>query len=133
MPNYNIATAAFAIGTSKKWVDNLTSHFRLPGVLSRKRGMSREFSFEGVVLVSLIRVLCEDLNVPTWRAAEIASSVAGSKGTISLTLKGGLVLDIHTETFAHQVRQRLLEAAESVPRTRRGRPPRTRPTDQPTF
>ena len=122
MPAYDIATTAFAVGARRKWLDNLTSHHDLPGVQSSKRGVSREFSFEAVVLVSFIRALTDDLCVPVWRAVELAIAISGDPdGTLSLP--AGIVMSIDTAALARQVRQHLLEAAESVPRIRRGRPP----------
>lgn len=121
MPAYDLATTAFAAGAPRKWLDNLTSHHDLPGVQSRKRGVSREFSFDAVVLVSLIRALTDDLCLPVWRAVDIAVAMSGdSQGT--LVLPGGVSVRIDTADLARRAQQRLLEAAESVPRIRRGRP-----------
>lgn len=123
MPSYDISTAAFVVRAPKKWVDNVTSHHALSGVDSSKRGVRREFSFEGVVLLALIRSMIDDLGVPLRRAIEVAEkalrSVDGSVGFPS-----GSTFSIQQEMIVRDVRQRLLEAAESVPRIRRGRPPR---------
>lgn len=121
MPAYDLATTAFAVGVPRKWLDNLTSHHDLPGVQARKRGVSRAFSFEAVVLVSFIRALTNDLCVPVWRAVELATAVSGDPAG-ALALPHGITVSVDTAALARQVQQHLLEAAESVPRIPRGRP-----------
>jgi hypothetical protein len=125
--SYDLATTAFAVAAPRKWVDNLVSHHELRGITSRKRGVSREFSFEGVVLISLVRALCVDLGMPIRRAAEIAGAMAGSgkdhAAFRSLRLPYALVLSLDADALIRRVRERLLDAVESAPRPRRGRPP----------
>ena len=122
MPSYDIGTAAFAVGASRKWVDNLTSHFSLPGVDSSGRGIQRDFSFDAVILLAVVRSLVDHFAMPAARAIEIADQVRLSEeGAISLP--DGLRLIVDQQFVAQEVRRRLLEAAESVPRVPRGRPP----------
>lgn len=122
MPSYDVPTAAFVVGAPVKWVDNLASHHALPGVESNKRGVRREFSFDAIVLLRVVRTLTDDLNVPARRAVEIAPAIL-QDGTGQVTLQSGTTLRVDLDAITRQVRQRLLEAAESVPRIRRGRPP----------
>jgi hypothetical protein len=123
MPSYDIGTAAFAVGAPKKWVDNLASHHRLPGVDSTRRGVRREFSFEAVVLLTVIRLLTEELGFTLSRAVNVAIRACQSADG-EVEFFGGARLSLDLETLWRDVTQRLLEAAESVPRIRRGRPPR---------
>lgn len=126
MPTYDLATTAFAVGAPRKWLDNLTSHHDLPGVQASKRGVSRAFSFEAVVLVSFIRALTNDLGVPVWRAVELAIAINGDPAG-RLALADGIAVSVDTDALARQVQRHLLEAAESVPRIRRGRPRNSTP------
>lgn len=122
MPSYDIATAAFAAGAPKKWLDNLASQHPVPGIERMRRGVTRDFSFEAVLAVWLVRSLCVELAIPVHTATRIAAEIQASLDG-SITLPGGFTLSIDLEAAAREVRQRLLEAAESVPRVRRGRPP----------
>ena len=129
MPSYDLRTAAFVVRAPKKWVDNVTSHHVLQGVDSRKRGVRREFSFEAVVLLAVVRSMIDELGVPVRRAVEVAEqALRNADGSVSFP--SGASFSIEQELVVRDVRQRLLEAAESVPRIHRGRPPRhqNRPT-----
>ncbi len=123
MPSYDLRTIAFVVGAPRKWVDNVTSHHELTGVDSKRRGVRREFSFEAAVLLSIIRALIDELGVPLRRAIEVAERAHDSEDG-SVLLPSGSRLSVDRESVAREVRRRLLEAAESVPRIRRGRPPR---------
>ena len=121
MPSYDIGTTAFVVRSPRKWVDNVASHHALPGVESSGRGARREFSFEALVLLSVVRLLIDDLELPLRRAVDVANLLCGShRGTV--TFPSGVSFTVDQDALAEEVRQRLLEAAESVPRIRRGRP-----------
>ncbi len=122
MPSYDIATASFAVGAPRKWVDNVTSHHDVPGIQRHRRGSGREFSVDGIRSLSVIRALILELNLPIRKAVEVARTIQmGGEGEIVLC--EGLRLRIDHMVLMRGVRQRLLEAAESVPRVRRGRRP----------
>ena len=123
MPSYDIGTAAFVVGAPRKWVDNLASHHSLSGVESKRRGIRREFSFDAVVLLAVVRWLVDELGLPLRRAVEVAENACRDPDG-SVSFPNGFRLSIDQEAVTREVRQRLLEAAESVPRIRRGRPPR---------
>ncbi len=121
MPSYDIGTTSFVVRAPRKWVDNVASHHALPGVESSGRGVRREFSFEALVLLSIVRLLIDELGLPLRRAVDVANLVCGShEGTV--TFPSGVSFTLDQDALAEEVRQRLLEAAESVPRIRRGRP-----------
>jgi len=121
MPAYDISTTAFAIAAQRKWVDNVTSHHHILGVESKQRGIQREFSFDAVVLLSVIHVINTQLHVPIGRAVELATQASSDPGG-RFQLPGGIAISLDTSALARQAQQRLLEAIESVPRARRGRP-----------
>lgn len=122
MPSYDIDTAAFVVMAPKKWVDNVTSHHVLPGVDSSRRGVRREFSFDAVVLLAIVRSMVDELGIPLLRALEVATQACVEPDG-SVAFPSGSRFCIDQNAVAQSVRQRLLEAAESVPRIRRGRPP----------
>jgi len=130
MPAYDIGTVAFVVGAPKKWVDNITSHHALSGVECKRRGVRREFSFDAVVLLAVVRWMVDELGVPLRRAIEVAE-VACRDPDGSVSFPNGFRFSIDQEAVSREVRQRLLEAAESVPRIRRGRPPRRQ--DRPSL
>lgn len=121
MPTYDIATASFAIGAPKKWLDNLIAHHALPDVTTSGRGAQRELSFDAVVTAHIIRILSRELSISTWRAVELAVAFQQNPDQ-AIPLPGSLMLRLDLPTTARHIQQRLLEAAESVPRIRRGRP-----------
>ena len=123
MPSYDIAIAAFAIGAPRKWLDNLASQHPVPGLSRTNRGVKLEFSFDAVVAVWLTRSLVNDLHIPVMRAAEIAAELQESPDG-SIMLSSGVLLRVDFESVVRIVQHQLLEAAESVPQIRRGRPPR---------
>ena len=123
MPSYDIAITAFAIGTPRKWLDNLAAQHPIPGLNRTTRGVKLEFSFDAVVAVWLTRSLVDDLNISVKRATEVAAELQASPDG-SITLASGVSIHVDLEAVVRTVQQRLLEAAESVPQIRRGRPPR---------
>ena len=121
MPSYDIGTTAFVVGTHRKWVDNVISHYALAGVESHSRGVRREFSFDAVVLLTVIRSMIDELGVPVQRAIEVAEQATKDHDG-SVSFPSGSRFSLDRDAVARHVTQRLLEAAESVPRIRRGRP-----------
>ncbi len=125
MPTYDTATVAFAVSAPRKWVDNTCTQFSVPGVQSVRQGVSRQFSFEGVVALQLIRGLCVEFSLPAREAVRLATALLAD-GRAMATAAHGIVIGLDLDALTHQVQQRLFEAVESVPRVRRGRPPSLR-------
>ncbi len=123
MRSYDIATASIAISSSRKWIDNVVSHYTIPGVTSRARGVERGFSFEAIILLDMTRLLVAELGLPVRRAVDLAVHLREGHGG-EIALAGGIRLAIDLDTHTRHIQQRLLQAAESVARPRRGRPPR---------
>lgn len=122
MPTYDVVTASFAIDAPRKWLDNLIAHHALPDISNAGRGIQRELGFDAVVTARVIRMLTCEISISTWRAVELAAALQRSPDQ-ALPLPGGFTLRLDLQATVRHVRQRLLEAAESVPRIRRGRPP----------
>src|ERR1700681_4830637 len=94
---YTIATAALALGTSVKWLDNVLSHNRVPGVTQERQGVSRRLTVEGLLVLALALLLIQDLGVPTPRAIALAEDLAQNEGRH--IIREGLKLDLDLPSF----------------------------------
>jgi hypothetical protein len=120
--SYDAAVVALTLGVPFKWVDNLLSRHRIPGVDQATQGITRRLSPAAVVRIRVIRVLSEELGVPLPRAVELAERLAASGlDTIELGDSAG-ALRIDFEAVERWIAERLADAVESAPRRRRGRP-----------
>jgi hypothetical protein len=118
---YTIATAALALGTSIKWLDNVLSHNRVPGVAQERQGVSRRLTVEGLVILALAVLLIQQLGLPTPKAIALAEDLARNEGRH--TAPEGLSLDLDLLSFRARLLERLENAVEIAPVPRRGRPP----------
>src|SRR5688500_7595569 len=98
---YTVGTAALALDVAAKWLDNVLSHFQVPGVTQERQGIARKVSLEGVIQLGLAVKLIDDLEIPTANALRLASTISQTGGqhrtasgiTISLdlsTIRAGL-------------------------------------------
>ena len=118
---YTIATAALALGTSVKWLDNVLSHNRVPGVSQERQGVSRRLTVDGLLVLALVVLLIQELGVPTPRAIALAEDLANNEGRHRA--KQGLRLDLDLASVRVRLLDRLENAVEVAPIPRRGRPP----------
>src|SRR6202171_806414 len=105
---YTIATAALALGTSVKWLDNVLSHNRVPGVAQERQGISRRLTVEGLLVLALAVLLIQQLGLPTSKAIALAEDLARHEGRYST--QQGLNLGLDLPSF----RIRLLESLENA-------------------
>jgi hypothetical protein len=122
---YTIATAALALGTSVKWLDNVISHNRVPGVAQKRQGISRRLTVEGMLLLALAALLIQELGLPTSKAITLAENLARNEGRYSAQ-QGLLNLGLDLTTFRLHLLERLENAVEIAPVPKRGRPPRNK-------
>ena len=118
---YNVAVASVAIQAPGKWTDNLIAHHELKGVQSTARGVARGISWPALVHIALVRELhlrlrCSVRDAVSF-AAELLATPDGSMGAGRC-----LRLTFDRERFEHDLHRRLVDALESAPRPRRGRP-----------
>jgi hypothetical protein len=118
---YTIATAALALGTSLKWLDNALSHNRVPGVAQERQGIARRLSVEGLVVLGLAVLLIQELGLPTQKAIALAERLASGEGRY--LAQEGLSLALDLASFRAGLLERLENAVEIAPVPRRGRPP----------
>jgi hypothetical protein len=119
---YTVATAALALGTSLKWLDNVLSHNQVPGVAQDRQGVSRRLTIDGLVVLALAVLLIQELGVFTPRAIALAEDLAKHEGR-HVAREGVLKLELDLAPFRARLLERLENAVEVAPVPRRGRPP----------
>jgi hypothetical protein len=118
---YTVATAALALGTSVKWLDNALSHNRVPGVAQKRQGIARRLTVEGMLVLGLAVLLIQELGLPTQKAIALAEDLANSEGRY--LAQQGLSLAVDLPSFRAGLLERLENAVEIAPVPKRGRPP----------
>lgn len=129
MRGYSVATAALALGTDSKWLDNLLSHYRVGGVSQTKQGVARRLSHEALHVIATVHRLNRDLHVPVGVALRLAHELwrfpRSADPADTATVRNG-ELELHLSRAALRVfiATALAEALEMAPRPKRGRPPK---------
>jgi hypothetical protein len=124
---YTVAATAIALGVSKKWVDNILSHHRIPGVLQKRQGITRRVTPEALLKLELVGVLTSTLGLPILRALDLASRLIKEQGKgIDLPESPHVRLSADIPAIAAELDLRLEHALEISPNPRRGRPGRVR-------
>lgn len=121
---YTVATAALALGTSVKWLDNVLSHNRVSGVAQERQGISRRLTVEGLLVLALAVLLIQELGLPTPKAIVLAEDLAKNEGRY--TVQQGLNIALDLPSFRIRLLENLENAVEIAPVPKRGRPPRNR-------
>jgi hypothetical protein len=122
---YHVDIARFAAKADHKWVDNLLSHFAVPGVERARQGLARRISADGIHHIALIRVITRDLGVSTGTALTLAERLL-SENAAKVDVEPGLSLTLDRVSFVRRIDAAIADAVEAVEPARRGRPP-TRP------
>jgi hypothetical protein len=117
---YTVATAALALDVPTKWIDNILSHHAVPGVVQQRQGVARKLSVDGLIVLSLITVLIQELGTPVLRAVGIAEVLLRNEGRYESPRGFTLILDL--STFRTSLLEHLEYAVEMAPLPRRGRP-----------
>ena len=118
---YTIATAALALEVSVKWLDNVLSHNRVPGVAQERQGVSRRLTVDGLLVLALTVLLIQELGVPTTKALSLAEDLAKNEGRYLARQELNLNLDL--ASFRAHLLESLEKAVEVAPVPKRGRPP----------
>src|SRR5690348_7405107 len=100
--HYHIDIAVFAAESDRKWVDNLLSHFDVPGVDSAKQGVARRISAHGIYHVALVRVLSRDAGMSVEVALAFARRLLTTDANHA-ELADGLELRMDRRTFQEAV------------------------------
>ncbi len=120
---YNIAVASVAIDAPEKWTDNLIAQHELHGVQSRARGVARGISWPALVHIALIRELHLRVGCSVRDAVSFAAALLASPDSF-LAAGAHLGITFDRDPFERELHGRLVDALESAPRPRRGRPRR---------
>lgn len=121
MRSYSVAVSSLAIDAPQKWLDNLLSHFPIPDVDSKRRGVSRRIPHSALIRLALTRDLHFALGIGVRDALVLAGEILESdSGTVSCG--GHLRVTCDRLLLEQHVDRRLRDALESAPTPRRGRP-----------
>jgi hypothetical protein len=108
------------LGVTTKWIDNVLSHYVVPGVTSARQGVERTVSDLAIRILELARIANQDLGVPMARAVAIAAAATGPDSRF--VSPSGVELRFPLESIERRLRERLMDAIEATPRVPRGRP-----------
>ncbi len=132
MRGYSVATAALALGVDTKWLDNLLSQNRVPGVAQSRQGVQRRIQPAALYLIATVHALNRDLQIPVATALRLAQGIwlgsesEGPAGELATLPVGEIALQLNREDLKRRMDQALAEAVEMAPRPKRGRPPKVR-------
>ena len=121
---YTIATAALTLEMPAKWLDNTLSHIQIPGVRQKKQGVARRITIDGLLILSIVALLIDQLGFSLSRAVRIAETLAGSNGLY--TSPGGVGIRLNLDGLRSKLLERLEHAVEVTPVPKRGRPPKNK-------
>lgn len=119
--HYHVDIAVFAADTDRKWVDNLLSHFDVPGVESAKQGVARRVSADGIYHIALVRRLADSAGLPIPAALGLAIRLlAAPDGVVAPAPHLEMRLD--RRAFMSEIDSRIADGVEFIVPRRRGRP-----------
>ena len=120
---YHVDIARFAARADHKWVDNLLSHFDVPGVERARQGRARRISAAGIHHIALIRAMSRGLGVSTGTAVTLAARLL-SENSAKVDVEPGLSVALEKVSFLRRIDAAISDAVEAVQPARRGRPPK---------
>ena len=120
---YSVTIASVAIRAPEKWTDNLIAHHELKGVHSRARGVARGISWPALVHIAVTRELHLELGCSVRDAVSFATALLATPDGL-MAVGRHLEISFDRERFEHELQRHLVDALESAPRPRRGRPRR---------
>lgn len=116
-------TAAFALGISKKDLDNIVSRYPIRGLERGKQGVARRLSLASIEQVAIAIDLTRDYSIPTPTALLLAEEALGSREGVIASPGGHLAIHVDVERIRKDILAKMAEAIEYVIPPRRGRPP----------
>jgi hypothetical protein len=122
MRTYHVDIAAHASKVERKWIDNLLSHFDIPGVERTRRGSTRRISPTGIYHIALARRIAAGLDTTVKSAVSLAMTLMCAP-TMETLLFNGLSFRFDRDAFRAEIDSRINEAVEAIVPAKRGRPP----------
>ena len=120
--SYHIDIAGYVANADRKWVDNLLSHFAVPGVERGRRGSARRVTQMGLYHIALVRVIAREMGAPLKTSVMLATTLLHAESP-EVPVFGTLALRFDRDRFQREVDARIAEAVEAIVPARRGRPP----------
>lgn len=121
---YTIATVALTLEMPAKWLDNILSHIKIPGVHQEKQGVARRITIDGLLILAIAALLINELGISLSRAVRMAETLANNNGLY--TSPGGVGIQLDLEGLRFKLLERLEHAVEVSPIPKRGRPPKNK-------
>ena len=118
---YHVDIARFAANTDQKWMDNLLSHFDIPGVFGGRQGVPRRIAAEGIYHIALVRRLHRALGLSVSDAVSLARTLLSTDAG-QFSLGDQLTLHFDFAGFRRSIDAAIADGVESVVPARRGRP-----------
>jgi hypothetical protein len=129
MRAYTVATVAVTLGVPAKWLDNVLTHYTIPGVSRAKQGIARRLNQRAVLVLATALELSRGLRLPVSSAISLAGRLVeageGDEDGV-MTLNGIIRITIDFPRIESMLAERLAHAVEVAPMPRRGRPPSRR-------
>lgn len=119
--SYHVEVTQHATGADKKWIDNLLSHFDVPGVERARQGIPRRISRRGIYHIALIHRLNRDVGMSVSAALPLATQLLASRAGRE-HIGEWLELHVDLSALAQTVDRLIEEASEMSAPARRGRP-----------
>jgi hypothetical protein len=120
--SYHVDIARHAADADAKWLDNLLSHFSLPGVEGGTPGEARRITTDGIYRIVLVRRLATELGLSVAESVRMAARILAAPAS-AITVASALELRLDLARFGREVDIAIADAVESVTPPRRGRPP----------
>jgi hypothetical protein len=118
---YHVDIARHAAAADHKWVDNLLSHYEIPGVEGGRQGSPRRVSRDGIQHIALVRLLTQEFEISVRSAVDTAKRLLVADSA-PLPFGSGLELRLDLESFRLSVQALIDDGVECVTPARRGRP-----------
>jgi len=119
---YHVDIARHVAAADSKWIDNLLSHFSIPGVDGGRQGTARRITAEGICHITLVRTLASEVGLSLSAATALARRLLQIQGG-DLPITRWVGFRFERRAFEEEIERRIAEGVESVAPARRGRPP----------
>ena len=122
---YSTRLVALTIGVSEKWLDNLLSHFEMPGVAKGRQGRRREIDHDGLLAIELARLLSREVRASLDAAVALAARAIETRSLTDarVSIGSGATLVFDLASVERRLHEQMVHAVESMAHVRRGRPP----------
>jgi hypothetical protein len=121
MRAYTVATTAVTLKVPVKWVDNVLSHNRVPGVSRNRQGVSRKLTYRAILTLEVALRIARTFSSTLPRSLELAALLLANRES-PVNIGDGLSLAIDYRELESDLASRLDHAVEVTPLPRRGRP-----------